>query len=158
MTVALTGVAALPTVGQLVVFALGGALALSGQITIGTFLAFTTYIAALIAPARMVAGLVVTGQLARAGVERVYELIDSQPDIVDPPRAATLPAGPVGLELDDVRFGYARSEPVLDGVSLAVRPGETLAVIGTAGSGKSTVLALIAGLWLLNDGTIGGGD
>ncbi len=146
--------AALPTVGQLVVFALGGALALEGRITIGTFLAFTTYIAALIAPARMVAGLVVTGQLARAGVERVYELIDSQPDIVDPPHAETLPAGPVGLELDDVRFGYARSEPVLDGVSLAVRPGETLAVIGTAGSGKSTVALLVPRFYDVQGGAV----
>jgi ATP-binding cassette subfamily B protein len=146
--------AALPTVGQLVVFALGGALALSGQITIGTFLAFTTYIAALIAPARMVAAVVVTGQLARAGVERVYELIDSQPDIVDPPRAAELPAGPVGLELDGVRFGYARSEPVLDGVSLAVRPGETLAVIGTAGSGKSTVALLVPRFYDVQGGAV----
>ncbi len=151
---------ALPTLGQLVVFALGGALALSGQITIGTFLAFTTYIAALIAPARMVAAVVVTGQLARAGVERVYELIDSQPDIVDPPAAVTLPAGPVGLELDDVRFGYARSEPVLDGVSLTVRPGETLAVIGTAGSGKSTVALLVPRFYDVQGGAlrVGGHD
>ncbi len=151
---------ALPTVGQLGVFALGGALALSGQITIGTFLAFTTYIAALIAPARMVAAVVVTGQLARAGVERVYELIDSQPDIVDPPEAVALPDGPVGLELDDVRFGYARSEPVLDGVSLTVRPGETLAVIGTAGSGKSTVALLVPRFYDVQAGAVrvGGHD
>ena len=114
--------AALPTIGQLVVFALGGALALYGQISIGVFLAFVTYIAALIAPARMVAAVVVTGQLARAGVERVYELIDSQPDIVDAPDAVAVPDGPVGLALDDVRFGYARSEPVLDGVTLVGAP------------------------------------
>ncbi len=151
---------ALPTVGQLVVFALGGALALNGQITIGVFLAFTTYIAALIAPARMVAAVVVTGQLARAGVERVYELIDSQPDIVDPPEPAALPDGPVGLELDDVRFGYARSEPVLDGVTLSVRPGETLAVIGTAGSGKSTVALLVPRFYDVQGGAlrVGGRD
>ena len=60
----------------------------SGQISLGVFIAFTTYIAALVGPARLVAGLVVTGQLARAGVERVYELIDSQPEIVDAPRPA----------------------------------------------------------------------
>ncbi|WP_414638247.1 ABC transporter ATP-binding protein [Actinomycetospora sp.] len=151
---------ALPTVGQLVVFALGGAMALSGQITIGTFLAFTTYIAALIAPARMVAAVVVTGQLARAGVERVYELIDSQPDIVDAPDAVTVPGGPVGLALDDVRFGYARSEPVLDGVTLAVRPGETLAVIGTAGSGKSTIALLVPRFYDVQGGSVrvGGRD
>ncbi|GAA4786272.1 ABC transporter ATP-binding protein [Actinomycetospora chlora] len=133
---------ALPTLGQLGVFALGGALALNGQITLGVFIAFTSYIAALVGPARLVAGLVVTGQLARAGVERVYELIDSQPEIVDAADARDVPEGPLGVELDDVRFGYARSEPVLDGMSLDIRPGETVALVGTAGSGKSTVALL----------------
>ncbi|GLZ54778.1 ABC transporter [Actinomycetospora sp. NBRC 106378] len=155
--------AALPTVGQLVVFALGGGLALTGQITVGVFLAFTTYIAALIGPARMVAGLVVVGQLARSGVERVYELIDSQPDIVadaEAPGRVPVPAGPVPLELDDVRFGYARSEPVLDGLSLRVEPGETLAVIGTAGSGKSTIALLIPRFYDVQQGAVrvGGAD
>jgi ATP-binding cassette, subfamily B, bacterial len=151
---------ALPTVGQLGVFALGGALALAGQISIGVFLAFTTYIAALIGPARMVAAVVVTGQLARAGVERVYELIDSQPDIVDPPDPGDVPDGPVDLELEDVRFGYARSEPVLDDVSLHVRPGETLAVIGTAGSGKSTIALLVPRFYDVQGGAlrVGGRD
>ncbi|MFC5140091.1 ABC transporter ATP-binding protein [Actinomycetospora rhizophila] len=133
---------ALPTIGQLVVFALGGVLAVNGSITIGVFIAFTSYIAALVGPARLVAGLVVTGQLARAGVERVYELIDSQPEIVDAPTARAVPDGPLGVQLDDVRFGYARSEPVLDGVSLDIAPGETVALVGTAGSGKSTVALL----------------
>lgn len=133
---------ALPTVGQLGVFGLGGALAVSGQISLGVFIAFTSYVAALVGPARLVAGLVVTGQLARAGVERVYELIDSQPEIVDAPAARDVPAGPLGVELDDVRFGYARSEPVLDGLTLEITPGETVALVGTAGSGKSTVALL----------------
>ncbi|PVZ14844.1 ABC transporter ATP-binding protein [Actinomycetospora cinnamomea] len=133
---------ALPTVGQLGVFALGGAMALDGRISLGVFIAFTSYIAALVGPARLVAGLVVTGQLARAGVERVYELIDSQPEIVDTPGAREVPDGPLGVELDDVRFGYARSEPVLDGLSLTITPGETVALVGTAGSGKSTVALL----------------
>ena len=123
-------------------FALGGALAVSGQISLGVFIAFTSYVAALVGPARLVAGLVVTGQLARAGVERVYELIDSQPEIVDAPAAREVPAGPLGVELDDVRFGYARSEPVLDGLTLEITPGETVALVGTAGSGKSTVALL----------------
>ncbi|MDD7934686.1 ABC transporter ATP-binding protein [Actinomycetospora straminea] len=133
---------ALPTVGQLVVFALGGVLAVGGQISLGVFIAFTAYVAALVGPARLVAGLVVMGQLARAGVERVYELIDSQPEIVDAPDARPIPEGPLGVQLDDVRFGYARSEPVLDGLSLDIRAGETVALVGTAGSGKSTVALL----------------
>ncbi|HSK59685.1 MAG TPA: ABC transporter ATP-binding protein, partial [Actinomycetospora sp.] len=145
---------ALPTVGQLGVFALGGAMALGGQITLGVFIAFTSYIAALVGPARLVASLVVTGQLARAGVERVYELIDSQPEIVDAPGARDVPDGPLGLELDNVRFGYARSEPVLDGLSLTVAPGETMAVVGTAGSGKSTISLLAPRFYDLQGGSL----
>ena len=161
LTAALTPtLSALPVLGQLGVFALGGALALAGQLTVGVFVAFTSYIAALVAPARMMAGLVVTAQLARAGVERVYELIDSQPAIVDPPGARAVPDGPLAVELDDVRFGYARSEPVLDGMSLRVEPGETLALIGTSGSGKSTVSLLAPRFYDVQGGAVrvGGQD
>jgi ATP-binding cassette subfamily B protein len=134
---------ALPPLGQVGVLALGGWLAVSGQINIGTFLAFATYVATLAGPARLLSALVITGQMTRAATERVYELIDSQPEIVDSPDAVDVPAGPVEIVLDDVRFGYTRSEPVLDGVSLRVEPGETLALIGTSGSGKSTVSLLL---------------
>ncbi len=134
---------ALPTLGQVGVIGLGGYLALTGSITLGTFLAFTTYVAQLVGPARLLGALVVNAQLARAGVERVYDLVDSQPDVVDPERPAALPDGPLSVELRDVRFGYTRREPVLDGVSLTVAPGETLALVGTAGSGKSTVALLL---------------
>ena len=134
---------ALPTLGQVVVIGFGGWLALQGSISLGTFLAFTTYIALLVGPARMIGSLVVSGQLTRAGVERVYDLIDSQPDVVDPAEPATLPAGPLSVELVGVGFGYSRREPVLDGVSLRVAPGETLALVGPPGSGKSTVALLL---------------
>ncbi len=135
--------AALPSLGLIAVFGVGGMLALRGQITIGTFLAFSTYVGNLVGPARMIGSLVVYGQLARAGVERVYELIDSRPEVTDPPNPVELPAGPLSVELDDVRFGYTSDEPVLDGVSLRVEPGETLALVGAAGSGKSTVAMLL---------------
>jgi ATP-binding cassette subfamily B protein len=134
---------ALPPLGQVAVLALGGWLALRGQISIGTFLAFASYVATLAGPARLMSALVINAQMTRAAVERVYELIDSQPEIVDAPDAIDVPAGPVEVVLDDVRFGYTRSEPVLDGVSLRVEPGETLALIGTSGSGKSTVSLLL---------------
>ncbi|MEU4667086.1 ABC transporter ATP-binding protein [Amycolatopsis sp. NPDC023774] len=134
---------ALPASGQVAVLAIGGVLALNGQISLGTFLAFATYLATLIGPARMLSSLVVQAQLTRAGAERVYELIDAQPDVVDSPDARPLPEGPLGVELEDVRFGYTRSEPVLDGLTLTARPGETLALVGTAGSGKSTISLLL---------------
>jgi ATP-binding cassette subfamily B protein len=135
--------AALPSLGLVMVFGLGGLLALRGEITIGTFLAFATYVSNLVGPARMIGSVVVTGQLAKAGVQRVYELIDSQPEVADPVDPVEPPPGPLSVELDGVRFGYTRDEPVLDGVSLCVRPGETLALVGAAGSGKSTVAMLL---------------
>jgi ATP-binding cassette, subfamily B, bacterial len=134
---------ALPTLGQVAVIGFGGWLALTGSLSLGTFLAFTTYIALLVGPARVIGALVVSAQLTRAGVERVYDLIDSQPDVVDPADPVPLPAGALAVELDDVRFGYSRREPVLDGVSLRVAPGETVALVGPPGSGKSTVALLL---------------
>jgi len=135
--------AALPSVGLIAVFGFGGLLALRGEITIGTFLAFSTYVGNLVGPARMIGSTVVAAQLARAGVERVYELIESQPEVADPVDPMTLPAGPLAVTLDGVRFGYTRDEPVLDDFSLTVAPGETVALVGSAGSGKSTVALLL---------------
>ncbi|HEV7974233.1 ABC transporter ATP-binding protein [Amycolatopsis sp.] len=146
--------AALPAAGQVAVLAVGGILALRGQISLGTFLAFATYVSALIGPARMLSGLVVQAQLTRAGAERVYELIDAQPEVRDSPDARPLPDGPLDIRLDDVRFGYTRSEPVLNGLSLHARAGETLALVGTAGSGKSTISLLLPRFYDVHTGSV----
>jgi ATP-binding cassette, subfamily B, bacterial len=145
---------AFPSLGQVAVFALGGALALNGTISLGTFVAFAGYLAMLVGPARLIANLVILAQLARAGVERVYELIDSQPEVRDAPDAIDVPDGPLTVQLDGVRFGYTSSEPVLDGLSLRIEPGETLALVGTPGSGKSTVSLLLARFYDVQQGGI----
>ncbi|HZZ48564.1 MAG TPA: ABC transporter ATP-binding protein [Pseudonocardia sp.] len=134
---------ALPALGLVSVFGFGGLLAMRGEITIGTFLAFATYVGNLVGPARMIGSLVVNGQLAKAGVQRVYEVIDARPDVADPRDPVDLPAGPLAVELEDVRFGYTPAEPVLTGLSLRVEPGETVALVGAPGSGKSTVATLL---------------
>ncbi|HEX8867254.1 MAG TPA: ABC transporter ATP-binding protein, partial [Lentzea sp.] len=154
----LATVTALPLLGQVGVLALGGWLALHGQVTLGTFLAFTTYVANLVGPTRILSGLVVSAQLAKAGVTRVYELIDSQPDVTDGP--GEVPDGPLGVSFSDVTFGYARSEPVLQNFSISVEPGETLALVGTAGSGKSTVSLLLPRFYDVHSGAVrvGGAD
>ncbi|WP_083660968.1 ABC transporter ATP-binding protein [Actinophytocola xanthii] len=145
---------AMPAAGQVAVLALGGYLALNGEVTLGTFLAFASYVANLVGPTRLLSSLLLNVQLARAGVERVYELIDSNPAVTDKPDAVEVPAGPVEVALTEATFGYTRSEPVLDGISLRVRPGETLALVGTAGSGKSTVSLLLPRFYDVHEGSL----
>ncbi|MFD9562298.1 ABC transporter ATP-binding protein [Streptomyces sp. NPDC059994] len=150
---------AVPALGQVAMLALGGWLATRGEITLGTFVAFSTYLAQLVGPVRMLAMVLTVGQQARAGVERVLELIDTEPSIADGTKE--LPAdAPATVEFDDVRFGYEDGRPVLDGFSLEIHPGETVAVVGASGSGKSTVSLLLPRFYDVTHGAVlvGGHD
>ncbi|MEU8737775.1 ABC transporter ATP-binding protein [Streptomyces halstedii] len=150
---------AVPSLGQVAMLALGGWLATRGEITLGTFVAFSTYLAQLVGPVRMLAMVLTVGQQARAGVERVLELIDTEPSMADGTKE--LPAdAPASVEFDDVRFGYAEERPVLDGFSLTIEPGETVALVGASGSGKSTVSLLLPRFYDVTHGAVlvGGHD
>ncbi|WP_326594621.1 ABC transporter ATP-binding protein [Streptomyces brevispora] len=150
---------AVPALGQVAMLALGGWLATRGEITLGTFVAFSTYLAQLVGPVRMLAMVLTVGQQARAGVERVLELIDTEPTMRDGTK--DLPAdAPASVEFDDVRFGYDEDRPVLDGFSLTIEPGETVAVVGASGSGKSTVSMLLPRFYDVSHGAVlvGGHD
>ncbi|MET9511502.1 ABC transporter ATP-binding protein [Streptomyces flavidovirens] len=150
---------AVPALGQVAMLALGGWLATRGQITLGTFVAFSAYLAQLVGPVRMLAMVLTVGQQARAGVERVLELIDTEPSIEDGTKV--LPAdAPATVEFDDVSFGYDDDRPVLDGFSLEIRAGETVAVVGSSGSGKSTVSLLLPRFYDVSRGAVlvGGHD
>lgn len=150
---------AVPALGQVAMLALGGWLATRGQITLGTFVAFSTYLAQLVGPVRMLAMVLTIGQQARAGVERVLELIDTEPTLQDGTKE--LPAdAEASVEFDDVSFAYEDGRTVLEGFSLEMRPGETVAVVGSSGSGKSTVSLLLPRFYDVTHGAVlvGGHD
>ncbi|MGA8245405.1 MAG: ABC transporter ATP-binding protein, partial [Nocardioides sp.] len=134
---------AIPTLAQVAVLALGGWLVMQGRITLGTFLAFSTYVGQFVAPARQLAGVLTIGQQARAGVERILQVLDLEPGIADRPGAVELPELRGDIELRGVHFGYDDEVPVLRGLDLRVRAGERVALVGSSGSGKSTVVALL---------------
>ncbi|HEX5614384.1 MAG TPA: ABC transporter ATP-binding protein [Acidimicrobiia bacterium] len=144
----------IPAIGQVAVLALGGWLAIEGRITLGTFLAFSTYMLRLTPPVRMLAAILTVGQLARAGAERIFDLLDSNPSVEERADAIDLPDGPGIVEFDAVTFGYLRREPVLRDFSLRVESGETVALVGTSGSGKSTIGLLLPRFYDVQEGAV----
>jgi ATP-binding cassette subfamily B protein len=135
---------AVPALGQVAVLALGGWMALHHEITLGTFLAFSTYVTQLVAPAQRLAGILTIGQQARAGVERIFQLVDLAPAIVDAPGAVELDPLEGAVTFDDVHFSYRDGGPVLAGFDLRIAPGERVALVGPSGSGKSTAAMLVS--------------
>lgn len=151
----------LPRIGTLGVLLYGGWLVIEGEITEGTLFAFATYVILLQAPFRTLGLFLMFGQRARASAGRIYEVLDETPDIVDRPDAVDLidPEGEVVF--DDVSFGYRPAgggdegvDHVLDGFTLRVAPGETVALVGRTGSGKSTVARLLARFYDVTDGAV----
>lgn len=146
---------AIPMVAQVLVLAIGGWMAMNGELSIGTFLAFSSYIAQFAAPARLLAGALTVAQQARAGVERIFQLLDLKPAIADREGAVELAEVRGAIEFRDLSFGFEGSEtPVLQRVSLRIEPGERVAVVGASGSGKSTLASLISRMHDPSQGTV----
>ncbi len=144
----------IPAIGQVVGLALGGWLVITHRIEIGTFLAFSTYMIRLVAPVRMLAAMLTVGQMARAGVERIADLLACTPLVEDADDAIELPDAAGAIEFTNVRFGYTSTEPVLQHFSLSIAPGETVAIVGASGSGKSTVALLLPRFYDVQSGSV----
>ena len=149
-----SALAAVPSLAQVAVLAFGGWLAIHHRISLGTFLAFSSYMVQLVAPVRMFAAMLAVGQQARAGAQRILDLLDANPLVTEVPGGPDLPPVRGDVEFDAVRFGYVPGEPVLDGFTLRVAPGETVALVGASGSGKSTVSLLVPRFYDVGDGAV----
>ncbi len=144
----------LPRLGTAMVVLYGGWLAIEGVVSIGTLLAFSAYVIMLQVPFRMAGFMLMQGQRASAAAQRIYEILDEAPEIVDSPNAVDIvdPRGQVAFE--QVNFGYNPETPVLDDFTLNIEPGERVAIVGSTGSGKSTVARLLDRFYDVDGGSV----
>jgi ATP-binding cassette, subfamily B, bacterial len=150
----------LPSLGLIAVLGIGGHRVLDGQMTVGELVAFNFYVALLVWPLRTIGMTLAWGQRAAAALERVHEVLGTVPEIRDPARPVDLPDAPAvgAVTFRDVTFGYATGSetgrPVLDGFTLELAPGESAALVGATGSGKSTVARLLLRFYDPQRGTV----
>jgi len=141
-------IAFLPQLGLAAILLVGGRRVIDGSMTLGQFTAFYTLLLMLLGPMRTLGMSLGLAQRATASGARVFELLDRQPRIASPRGAPPLPEGRGRVELADVTLRYeGASEPALRGVSLTVEAGTTIALVGATGSGKTTLVQLIARLY-----------
>jgi ATP-binding cassette subfamily B protein len=145
----------LPMLGLIAVLWLGGRRVISGDLSLGSFVAFNAYIAMLVWPLRVLGQRVTTLQKALGASARITEVLDAEPQLRDPRHPESLERPVRGdVRLSGVQFGHEGGHPVLDGLDLHVAPGESVALVGATGSGKSTVAGLLARLYDPDAGSV----
>ncbi|WP_416980231.1 ABC transporter ATP-binding protein [Streptomyces sp. T028] len=178
-SVFLTSLTLVSALALALVYGLGGRLALNGTLDAGAVVALALLLTRLYAPLTALAGARVEVMSALVSFERVFEVLDLKPLIEEKPDARKVPEGPVSVEFDDVRFGYPSADKVslasleevatldtrggdevLHGVSFRAEPGQTVALVGSSGAGKSTIAQLLPRLYDVDGGAvrIGGAD
>ncbi|GLW94309.1 ABC transporter [Actinokineospora globicatena] len=169
----LTGLQLVSALAQALVYGLGGYLALTGAIAPGTVVALALLLTRLYSPLTALANVRVDVMTALVSFERVFEVLDLAPMVAEKPDPTPLPAGPVSVEFDDVRFGYPAAEKVslasledvavldrrgghevLHGVSFRASPGQLIALVGPSGAGKSTIAGLVPRLYDVDSGAV----
>jgi len=144
----------LPQLGIALVLLIGGRQAIAGNLSLGDFTSFYTYLAMLAGPMRTLGMAMGMAQRAIASGNRLFEILDREPRIESPPGAPPLPPGDGRVELRGVTLRYDGSGPALSEVDLAVEPGRTVALVGPSGSGKTSLVALIGRLYDPSEGSV----
>ena len=132
------------TTGTGIVFLYGGYRVIDGATTLGTFVAFMAYQMRLMAPIQGLMGLYSNLATARASLVRVHEIRDSPPEVIEATASKSLPICKGEVTLEEIHYGFGRGGEVLAGVNLVIPAGQVLAIVGTSGSGKSTIADLLS--------------
>ena len=132
------------TTGTGIVFLYGGYRVINGATTLGTFVAFMAYQMRLMAPIQGLMGLYSNLATARASLVRVHEIRDSPPEVIEATASKSLPVCKGEVTLEEIHYGFGRGGEVLAGVNLVIPAGQVLAIVGTSGSGKSTIADLLS--------------
>jgi ATP-binding cassette subfamily B multidrug efflux pump len=140
--------------GRTIVVITGGWMAVNQMATVGTIAAFINYAGQFTRPLNMLAQLYNTIQSALAGAERVFETMDETPDLADAPDAKSLDRIRGEVKFEDVCFGYEAGMPVLRHITLCANPGETVALVGPTGAGKTTIINLLTRFYDVDQGAI----
>ena len=148
----------LPALGLVAVLGVGGHRVLNGQLSIGDLVAFNVYLTLLIWPLRNIGMIVALGQRAAAALVRINEVLETKSEITDPAKPQSLPTGGTqtlgAVKFDHVQFGYNPSFPVLSNFNLSIAAGESIAIVGATGSGKSTIARLLLRFYDTNVGHV----
>ncbi len=144
----------IPSLATVAVLWLGGLRVISGALTLGEFVAFTQYLALLVFPLRLTGWFFANLPRAAAAASRVESLLRTAPSIADPERPRALPPGRGEIRFDRVGFAYPEGPPVLDGVDLTIPGGTSVALVGSTGSGKTTLANLIPRFYDVTAGAV----
>jgi len=141
-------------IGNALVFVVGVSMVSSGLVTVGTLVAFTSYIGRFWQPLSNLSNFYNQLLIAMASAERIFEILDTKPEVADKPDAVVLPPIEGWVEFDRVYFYYEPDKPVLKDVSFIAKPGENIALVGPTGAGKSTIINLIARFYDVKSGRV----
>ena len=142
------------SIGTLIIWFVGGGSVIEGALTIGEFVAFTQYMFRFYGPVQSLCRLNHRFQRASTSAERVFEVLDTQPDVTNHPDVITLPRIEGKVEFDNVTFSYEPGKPVLQDLSFTIEPGEMIGLAGHSGAGKSTLINLICRFYDIESGNI----
>ena len=142
------------SIGTIIIWWVGGRDILAGELTLGAFVAFTSYMYRFYGPVESLCRLNHRFQRAATSAERVFEVLDTHPEVIDQPGAMTMPPIEGRVEFRGVHFGYEEDKPVIEDLNFVVEPGEMIGLAGHSGAGKSTLINLICRFYEPQEGAI----